>query len=101
MTIIGTFTTSKDGFAGTLRTLSFQAKVNFVPNTKGSENAPDYRILASGDYEIGAAWEKLSQSDRPYLSVSIDDPALPATVYANLIEGEDGSHSLIWSRKTE
>lgn len=101
MTIIGTFTTSKDGFTGTLRTLSFQAKVNFVPNTKGSENAPDYRILASGGYEIGAAWEKLSQSDRPYLSVSIDDPALPATVYANLIEGEDGSHSLIWSRKTE
>lgn len=101
MANIGTFTPSKDGFTGTLRTLTLQAKVHIVPNNKSSDNAPDYRIVAAGGHEIGAAWEKLSQSDRPYLSVSIDDPALPATVYANLIEGEDGSHALIWSRKSE
>ncbi|MFU4732130.1 DUF736 family protein [Pseudomonas aeruginosa] len=26
------------------------------------------------------------------------DPSFPATVYARLIEGENGTHDLIWSR---
>jgi len=52
--------------------------------------------------EIGAAWKKLSQNDRPYLSVTLDDPAFPATVYARLLEESEGSHVLMWSRsKTE
>jgi len=98
MANIGTFTTSKDGFTGTLRTLTLQAKVSIVPNNKSNDNAPDYRILASSGCEVGAAWEKLSQSDRPYLSVSLDDPAFPTTVYASLLEGDDGNYNLIWSR---
>jgi len=102
MANIGSFTTLKDGFTGTLRTLTLQTKVAIVPNDKSSANAPDYRILAAGGYEIGAAWKKLSQSDRPYLSVSLDDPAFPAPVYASLLEQEDGTHILLWSRsKTE
>jgi uncharacterized protein (DUF736 family) len=35
---------------------------------------------------------------RWYLSVTLDDPSFPATVYARLIEGEGGMHTLIWSR---
>ena len=62
-----------------------------------SENAPDYRIVA-GNFEIGAAWKKVSKSDRPYLSATLDDPSFPATIYARLVEGEDGAHNLIWSR---
>ncbi len=34
-------------------------------NDKGTANAPDFRILTSGGVEIGAAWKKLSQNDRP------------------------------------
>jgi len=30
--------------------------------------------------------------------VTLDDPSFPATVYARLIEGESGTHDLIWSR---
>ena len=45
-----------------------------------------------------AAWKKTSEAGREYLSVSIDDPSFPATVYARLIEGENGTHDLIWSR---
>ena len=48
--------------------------------------------------EIGAAWKKLSKAERPYLSVTLDDPSFPATLYARLVEGEDGAHNLIWSR---
>ena len=97
MANIGTFTADKDGFTGTLRTLTLNVKVKFIPNAKESENAPDYRIVA-GNFEIGAAWKKMSRQDRPYLSVTLDDPSFPATIYARLVEGEDGAHNLIWSR---
>ena len=100
MANIGTFTADKDGFTGTLRTLTLNVKVKLVPNPKESENAPDYRIVAGNNFEIGAAWKKLSKAEppRPYLSVTLDDPSFPATLYARMVEGEDGVHNLIWSR---
>lgn len=99
MANIGTFTADKDGFTGTLRTLTLNVKVKLVPNDKGDrENAPDFRLQATGGYDIGAAWKKVSQAERPYLSVTLDDPSFPATVYARLIEEDDGTHNLIWSR---
>ena len=94
---IGTFTTQNDSFTGTVRTLTLNVKVKFIPNAKESENAPDYRIVA-GNFEIGAAWKKISKAERPYLSATLDDPSFPATIYARLVEGEDGAHNLIWSR---
>ena len=98
MANIGAFTVQNDGFTGTLRTLTLNIKVKFVPNDKTSENAPDFRIQVAGVYDLGAAWKKVSQSERPYLSVTLDDPSFPATIYARLIEEEEGTHSLIWSR---
>jgi len=97
MANIGIFTAQNDGFTGTIRTLMLNVKVKVVATTKESENAPDYRIVA-GTFEIGAAWKKISKANRPYLSVTLDDPSFPATVYARLIEGEDGTHNLMWSR---
>ena len=94
---IGTFTAQNDSYTGTVRTLTLNVKVKIVPNDKESENAPDYRIVA-GNFEIGAAWKKPSRAERPYLSVTLDDPSFPATIYARLVEGEDGAHNLIWSR---
>src|SRR5690606_17605850 len=66
MANIGTFTAEKDGFTGTLRTLALNVKLKFVPNDKGSENAPDYRLQAANALEVGAAWQKVSQAERPY-----------------------------------
>jgi uncharacterized protein (DUF736 family) len=97
MANIGTFTTQNDSYTGTVRTLTLNVKVKIVPNDKDSEIAPDYRIVA-GNFEIGAAWKKVSRAERPYLSVTLDDPSFPATIYARLVEGEDGAHNLIWSR---
>lgn len=99
MTTIGTFTQQNDGYTGTVRTLTVNVKVKFVPAEKTKENAPDFRILA-GNFEIGAAWKKTAQnSQRDYLSVTLDDPSFPSTLYARLIENEDGGeYSLIWSR---
>ncbi|MEQ6438322.1 DUF736 domain-containing protein [Comamonas sp. w2-DMI] len=98
MATIGTFTAEKDGYTGQLRTLTLNVKVKLVPNDKGdTESAPDFRLQAAG-HDIGAAWKKISEAGREYLSVSIDDPSFPATVYARLIGNEDGTHDLIWSR---
>jgi uncharacterized protein (DUF736 family) len=97
MANIGIFTAQDGGFGGTLRTLILNVKVKIVPIPKESENAPDYRIVA-GTVEVGAAWKKISKANRPYLSVVLEDPSFPATLYARLIEGEEGAHNLMWSR---
>ena len=98
MANIGTFTAQNGSYTGTVRTLTLNVKVRLVPSGKTSENAPDYRVVAGNGLEIGAAWKKLSKAERPYLSVTLDDPSFPATVYVRLIEEEDGTHNLIWSR---
>lgn len=98
MANIGTFTAQNGSYTGTVRTLTLNVKVRLVPSDKASENAPDYRVVAGNGLEIGAAWKKLSKAERPYLSVTLDDPSFPATLYARLVEGEDGTHNLIWSR---
>ena len=98
MANIATFTAQNGGFTGTLRTLILNVKVKLLPNEKASENAPDYRLQVVGGAEIGAAWKKTSQAERPYLSVVLDDPSFPTAIYARLLEGEDGNHALLWTR---
>ncbi len=63
------------------------------------DKAPDYRVFA-GQIEIGAGWKKTSGTGREYLSVKLDDPSLPAPIYASLVEAEgEGEFTLIWSRQ--
>lgn len=64
-----------------------------------SDKAPDFRIFA-GDTEVGAAWEKVAQSERPYLSCKLDDPSFTAPIYPILTEEDDGSFALRWSRSS-
>ena len=48
MAIIGTFTRTADGFSGSLKTLTLNSKLQFVPETnKSSDSAPDYRNAPS------------------------------------------------------
>ena len=105
MANIGSFTADKDGFTGTLRTLMLNVKLKLVPNDKGdNEKAPDFRVQAAS-HDIGAAWKKTSEAGRSYVSVTLDDPSFPATVYARLIEGEgedlvlDGQrrYAIVWT----
>jgi uncharacterized protein (DUF736 family) len=98
MSNIGSFTRQDNDFYGTLRTLSLNVNCKIVPIAKDGGNGPDYRVLV-GTTEIGAAWKRQSKASREYLSVRIDDPLLPAPLDARLIDGEDGSMSLYWSRR--
>ena len=98
MAQIGTFKRDASGeIAGTIKTLTLNAKAEFRPADADNDKAPDYRLFA-GRVEIGAAWKKTSREDREYLSVKLDDPSFPAPIYASLLEGEGDGHRLIWSR---
>lgn len=97
MTTIGTFKQDENGFTGTIATLALKAKVAIKPVAKTVENAPDFRVYAAG-VEIGAAWSKTSEADKPYLSIKLDDPSFAEAIYCRLVGKQNGDHVLVWSR---
>ena len=96
MATIGTFTSTENGFSGSIRTLALNVKARIARVENPSDKGPHFRIYA-GNVELGAAWQKTSEQGRDYLSVKLDDPSFPTPIYASLVEAEDG-YSLIWSR---
>jgi len=61
--------------------------VELRPIDKASDKEPDYRVVQERDgviVEFGAAWKRSSGKDRDFLSVLLDDPALPASLNAAL-----------------
>ena len=100
MATIGNFTSTATGFTGSIKTLTLNVKARLERIENPSDKGPHFRILAPGNVELGAAWQKHSeQTDRDYLSVKLDDPSFPAPIYATLVEveGEEGLQ-VIWSR---
>ena len=100
MPTIGSFTAGKDGYVGTIRTLTVNVKARIVANDqKRSDGAPDFRIYA-GRAELGAAWRARTGGGEPrdYLSVQLDDPSFPEPIRAALFE-EDGAAFLVWNRR--
>jgi uncharacterized protein (DUF736 family) len=102
MAIIGTFKATKDGYEGTLETLTLKAKLTIEPAKKNNDNQPDYRVfqIAEGfKSDIGAAWKKTSREGAEYLSVSIDDISFAAKAYCRLVKtGAEKGHTLFWER---
>ena len=98
MIIIGTFKKTDNGFSGTIRTLTVNSKATLVPNDKHSENASDYWLLANS-VEIGVAWQKIAkESERPYLSITLDDPSFSGPIYTRLVEADNNGYNLVWAR---
>ena len=99
MATIGTFTKNDETYQGTITTLTLKAKVNITPVARDNDKAPDFRVYA-GSAEIGAAWSTTAKNGNAYLSVKLDDPSFAGPLYASLLEEEDGTHTLIWSRRS-
>jgi uncharacterized protein (DUF736 family) len=101
MASIGTFKKSGNELQGEIVTLSLQTRgVRIVPETnRQNDNAPSHRVYA-GRVDIGAAWSKRSNEGRDYLSVKLDDPSFTVPIYANLVEDEEDTFTLIWSRNS-
>lgn len=100
MANIGSFTVSRDGYVGTIRTLTVNVKARIVPNDqKKSDAAPDFRVYA-GRAELGAGWKARTNGEEPrdYLSIQLDDPSFPEPIRAALFE-EDGAAYLVWNRR--
>ena len=101
MSIIATMKKLENGsFEGKIKTALINCHLRLQPiddEESANNKRPDYRAKVGG-YEAGAAWKKVSENGNPYLSVRIEDPALPRPINANLIEHE-GEYLLIWSHK--
>ena len=104
---IGKFSPDEAGFLGHLTTLMMAQDVLIVAaEPSETENAPQYRVhIVDGETgeagaEIGAAWKRTGEKAGEYLSVLLDDPALPQPIRANLFQNGDdkSSWSLHWSR---
>lgn len=99
--LLGNFKkTDTNGFRGTIRTLTLTLDLAFEPNMeRKGDKSPDYRVTA-GDLEIGAGWKKVSDSGNAYLSVTLDDPALPAPIDCALVKTSiEHSYNLVWERR--
>jgi uncharacterized protein (DUF736 family) len=103
MAYIGHFTRRRDGYRGRLKTLTLDAELALVPAERSDvENAPDYRVHnGQGDQavELGAGWKRTGEKAGDYVSVLIDDPALPHPIHANLFHSvsEADAYLLTWS----
>lgn len=100
MSKIGSFKLVSGEYQGEIVTLSVQARsVRIVPERHASGNAPSHRVFV-GDADVGAAWSKTSQDNRPYLSVKLDDPSFVAPVFAQLFAGQEDEYDLVWTRQS-
>lgn len=100
---IGQFHRAASGYTGELVTLTLKRELVIVPaDHSDAENAPDYRVhyIEHDGPEVGAAWKRTGERAGEYLSVLLDDPALPQPIRANLFQNGDdkSSWSLHWSR---
>ncbi|ALC11361.1 DUF736 domain-containing protein [Sphingopyxis sp. 113P3] len=102
--LIGTFHEAGPGYSGRITTLTLDAALAIVPAAPSdTENAPNWRVLlgeADSTIEVGAGWDRTGERAGPYIALQIDDPALPASLRANLIRSarDEGEHHLLWSR---
>ena len=102
MATIGSLTKTNDGFTGELATIRVQCPIRFVANQrKRNDISPDYRIV-SGVAEIGAAWNKTSLEDKPYVSGTLAAPELgPRKINLTLgraaDQDDDDAMALIWN----
>lgn len=98
---IGTFTKTKAGYAGHVRTLTLEVELTIRPAEKSdAENAPEHRIYAADDREVGAAWNRNGEKAGDYLSVALDDPTFTQPIRAALFQSETDEKvwNLMWNR---
>ncbi len=89
---------------GEIKTLEFQHHINLVPVTsKTKDTAPDYKIFAQSDIEIGSAWRKTKQKSGEalleFLTITIDDPSMPNALNVAAFKLENGTYEVTWRRR--
>jgi uncharacterized protein (DUF736 family) len=101
---IGQFTRLRGIFTGTIRTLMFDRHIVLVPtnqpDVQGQPHNTDHIKDADGP-EVGVAWKRSGDRAGEYVSLSLDDPTLPAPIRANLFQRDTDKKEwvLIWKRE--
>lgn len=101
---IGTFTKTKTGFSGRVRTVTLDIELTIRSTDNAAvENAPGHRIYDANDIEVGAAWNHNGDKAGDYLSVVIDDPTFTQPIRAALFQSEADATvwNLIWNRPSK
>ena len=96
---VGTLKPKDNGdYSFSIKTLTQKISGDLVAVEEKRGNGPDFRAFLNDRTEAGAAWLKTSEKGSDYISLQLDDPFLPATLYANSHQREDGSIVLLWNR---
>jgi uncharacterized protein (DUF736 family) len=99
--IIGNFKKTDEGnLRGVIRTFTIDREVELVAVAeKKGEKSPDYR-LTTGHTDIGVGRKDTSGASNVYLSVRLDDPALPAGISCALVKTTTAQLgcALVWDR---
>ena len=108
MSLIGVFSSTEDGFTGRIQTLLLDIEATLSPPQEASrDNAPDYWITLGKGHDkdgtgarIGSARNRKTDEGRAFVSFVIDDPSLPAPIYAVLFpaDASNRTHRLYWTR---
>jgi uncharacterized protein (DUF736 family) len=100
--IIGKFIQNGSSYSGNIATAGLAIpEVHFTPVSPKRGDGPDFVVVANRqaeNFELGAAWAKVSKKDKPYLSVKLDGPTFAAPIHCALTRQNEGSYALIWSR---
>ena len=100
---MGTFIRETSGFAGRIRTLSFDTEFTIVPaEASDAENAPDDRVHCGDEDgpQVGAGWKRTGERAGDSIALSLDEPLFLASLRANLFrdDGKGSVWSLHWNR---
>ncbi len=104
MSLIGIFSSTEDGFTSRIQTLLLDIEATLSPPQDASrDNAPDDWITLGKDgngARIGSARNRKTDEGRAFVSFAIDDPSLPAPIYAVLFPADSSNktHRLYWTR---
>ena len=98
--VIGTFIKSGEKYIGTVKTLQLHTQIRIEPALeRENAKAPDYRVVANGDYELGAGWLNQSENGGQYITVRLDDPSFEQPITARLVARKDAEdYLLFWNR---
>jgi uncharacterized protein (DUF736 family) len=96
--IIGKFSHEVTKFVGHIKTLGFETDAVIQQVSKTSERSPDFRIVDKAGFEIGIAYEEISERQNRYLSVQLDSPTFATPLYCALVQTDNG-WQLKWQRQ--
>ena len=101
MATIGTFTSTENGFTGSIRTLALNVKARIARVENPSDKGPQFRVYA-GSVELGAAWQKTSEQGRDSgviaLTYENEDPILARQVLEGVLAGEGSPREVVDAR---